>query len=57
MQNSITNEVVDSYNKEFFENQPEYTAAQNRVEFNPDAPYESKEMLKEEQLHFSIVPF
>jgi len=49
----IINQVMDSNSNELFENQ--YVAAQNRVEFNPDAPYENKE-IKEEQIHFSIVP-
>lgn len=57
MQNSITNNITDYYQKDLLGNQSEYTTAQNRIEFNPDAPYEANEKLKEEYPHFSIVLF
>ena len=43
-QNSITNEILDSYYQSLAEDEPKYITAQNGVQFNPDAPPENKEM-------------
>lgn len=44
VEKAVTNEVLDSYNKELAETEPKYTTAQNGVQENPDAPPEIKEM-------------
>ena len=44
MQNSITNEVLDSYYQSLGETEPKYSTAQNGVQFNPDAPPDNKKM-------------
>ena len=57
MPNSITNEILDSYNKEQAENEPKYMTAQNGVQENPDAPPEKKEMHTIEPPHVSTQHF
>jgi len=44
LENSITNDILKTYNKEQSEDEPQYMTAQNGVQENPDAPPQQKEM-------------
>lgn len=44
MKDSVTNVILDSYDKRQIINQPKYITAQTGVRENPNAPPEKKEM-------------